>query len=58
MAKKTVVVPANEPEQEIIVAHAEPTQKDSSAIKQKIEDSLNGKTIITNDDLKEVLQYL
>lgn len=27
-------------------------------LKQKIDDALNGKTIIDNNDLREVLQYL
>lgn len=41
-----------------IIEEVKIVQKDSTDLKNKIIDSLNGKRIFSTDDLKEVLEYL
>lgn len=55
MAKKTE---KQEVENVEIAKEIIPEKNGKEKIKQKIEDALNGKVIIDNNDLKEVLQYL
>lgn len=50
---RDVVAPIDAPAVQAVVDES-PKQK----LKQKIDDALNGKTIIDNHDLREVLQYL
>lgn len=56
IAKEVIIEKAIAVEQEVVLSQAEPTGKQK--IRQKIDDALNGKTIIDNNDLREVLQYL
>jgi len=63
MAKKTVEVEKEEFSLPVAKVNTFESQVEVVSsrrieLKQKIDDALNGKTIIDNNDLREVLQYL